>query len=103
MSDPDQKLKSPMRPYVFRFAPESGNCAMQSTRPFGARPGHGRRAGFKKCWMARIWGLAPNYFKYKMFWSNLPDGLAIGLKTFHPKARDDGNVGCDFQPCLISR
>src|ERR1035441_7242328 len=42
----------------------------------------------KKCWIGRIWALAPNCFKYKMFRNKaLPGVLELGLKPFIPKAR----------------
>jgi hypothetical protein len=47
----------------------------------------------KKCWIAQIWAIAKNYFKYKMIGDRtLPDGLDIGVEPFIPQTGDDGNV-----------
>ena len=46
--------------------------------------------------IARIWAIAPNYFKYKMFATAPPDGGVEPLSN-----EDDGNVGCSSQPWPI--
>jgi hypothetical protein len=44
-----QNRKSSMRAYIFRFAPESGHCAVQSARPFRANTGKCRSTNRSAC------------------------------------------------------
>ena len=61
--------------------------------PMTAAPeGTGGALGSKKVWIARIWAIAPKYFKYKMF-IMARCRTARWTEAFHPEKEGSENVG----------
>jgi hypothetical protein len=53
---------------------------------------HSQCRAAKKYWIVRIWAIAPNYFKYKMF-CMARCRTACWTEAFHPEKEGNEHVG----------